>query len=166
MPPGVRRMALVAHVSCSVGWLGGVAASVALAVVGLTSGDGETVRAVHLALEPVGWFVLVPMSVASLLTGLVQSLGTAWGLFRHYWVLIKLLMNVAATGVLLLYMQTLTFLAGVARTTAPDGDLTGLRDPSPAVHGAAAVVLLLVATVLSVYKPRGLTAYGRRDAAR
>jgi hypothetical protein len=58
------------------------------------------------------WFVLVPLSLASLLTGLVQSLGTPWGLFRHYWVLFKLLINVLATIVLLMYMQTLTYLGG------------------------------------------------------
>jgi hypothetical protein len=162
MTPGVRRVALVTHVACSVGWLGAVVASVALAGAGLTSRDGQVVRSADVALELIGWYVLIPLSVASLLTGLLQSLGTVWALFRHYWVLIKLLMNVIATGVLLLYMQTLTYLADLARTTPPDGDLSRLRDPSPVVHGAAAVVLLLVATTLSVYKPRGLTSHGRR----
>jgi hypothetical protein len=37
-----------------------------------------------------------------------------------------------------------------------------LRDPSPVLHAGAALVLLLVATTLSVYKPRGLTRYGWR----
>jgi hypothetical protein len=146
---------LVAHVACSVGWLGAVVTSLALSVIGLTSNDGELVRAVYLTLAPLGWYVLVPLSVASLVTGLVQSLGTTWGLFRHYWVLIKLLMNLFATGVLLLYMGTLTALADRAEAAAPDSD--GLADPSPVLHSAAAVVLLLIATVLSIYKPRGMT---------
>ncbi len=74
-----------------------------------------------------GWFVLVPFSVASLLTGLTQALGTPWGLFRHYWVLIKLLINVVATIILLLYMQTLDELAGIAgRTASSAGDLSAL----------------------------------------
>ena len=154
MPPAVRRLMLVAHVACSVGWLGAVVTSLALSVIGLTSDDGELVRAVYLTLEPLGWYVLVPLSVASLATGLVQSLGTTWGLFRHYWVLIKLLMNLFAIGVLLLYMGTLTALADRAEAAAPDSD--GLADPSPVLHSAAAVVLLLIATVLSIYKPRGM----------
>ena len=162
MTPGARRVALVTHVACSVGWLGAVVASLALAGASLTNSDGEVARSASVVQELIGWHVLIPLSVASLLTGLLQSLGTVWGLFRHYWVLIKLLMNVIATGVLLLYMRTLTYLADLARTTAPDGDLDRLRDPSPVVHGAAAVVLLLVATTLSVYKPRGLTSHGRR----
>jgi len=121
------------------------------------------VRAAYLVMEPAGWFVLVPLSLASLLTGLVQSLGTTWGLFRHYWVLFKLLINVVATIVLLLYMQTLSYLAGLAaETTASTGDLSGLRSPSAVVHAGAALLLLLMATVLAVYKPRGMTRHGQR----
>ena len=111
-------------------------------------------------LEPLGWYALVPFSVASLATGLLQSLGTRWGLLRHYWVVVKLVMNVFGTAVLLLYMQTLTVLTDAARRLDGPGDLAPLRSPSPAVHAAAAIVLLTVALVLSIYKPRGLTAYG------
>jgi hypothetical protein len=163
MTPGLRRFALTAHVTCSVGWLGAVAGSLALAIVGLTSQDPQRVRAVYLTMEVTGWYVLVPFAFTSLLTGLVQALGTTWGLFRHYWVLVKLLMNVFATIVLLLYMQTLGSLADVAAATpTTTGDLSELRDPSPVLHAGAAVLLLLVATTLAVYKPRGLTRYGRR----
>jgi hypothetical protein len=143
--------------------LGAVAGSLALAVAGLTSQDSQVVRAAYLMLEKTGWFVLVPLSFASLLTGLVQSLGTRWGLFRHYWVLAKLLINVFATVILLLYMQTLGDLADLAKATPlPSSDVSGLRNPSPVVHAAVALLLLLVATTLSVYKPRGTTPYGRR----
>jgi hypothetical protein len=162
MGPGARRLGLVAHVGISVGWLGSVVTSMVLATIGLTSTDASLVRAVYPMLELVGWWALIPFSLASLLTGLVQSLGTSWGLFRHYWVVTKLVMNVFATAVLLLYMQTLTFLAEQARSTPAGADPTGLREPSPVLHAAGAVVLLLVALVLSVYKPRGLTTHGRR----
>jgi len=163
MTPRVTKLALTAHVTSSVGWLGAVACFLALSVVGLTSQDAQTVRAVYLVMEPTAWFVLVPLSVASLVTGLVQSPGTKWGLFRHYWVLFKLLMNLFATAVLLMYMQTLGYLAGMAAaTTLSSGDLSGLRSPSPALHAGLALLLLLVATVLAVYKPRGLTPYGWR----
>jgi len=111
----------------------------------------------------IGWYTLVPLSLASLLTGLVQSLGTKWGLFRHYWVLFKLLITVLSTIVLLMHMETLSYLSGVAaETTLSSGDLSGLRDPSPVLHAGAGLLLLLVAATLSVYKPRGMTRYGRR----
>ena len=156
----LRRFALTAHVVSSVGWLGAVAAFLGLAVVGLTSRDPATVRGAYLVMEPAARFVLVPLAFASLVTGIVQGLGTAWGLFRHYWVVFKLLINVFATIVLLTYMETFRFMADVARD--PSADLDTVRSPSPLLHAVAAVLLLLVATTLAVYKPRGSTPYGRR----
>ncbi len=160
MGPRLRKAALTAHVTSSVGWLGAVAAFLALAIVGLTSQDAQTVRAVYLAAEPLTWFLLLPFAFASLATGLVQSLGTAWGLFRHYWVIFKLVINVFAVTVLLLYTETVTFLAGVAADS--DADLRELQGPTFVLHSAAALLLLVAATLLAIFKPRGLTRYGRR----
>jgi len=161
--PGLRKFVLTAHVISSVGWLGAVAVFLALGVTGLTSPDTQVVRAVYLAMEPAGWSALVPLSLAALLTGIVQSLGTKWGLFRHYWVLVKLLITVVATIVLLLYMQTLGYLAEVAaEATSSGGDPGGLRSPSPVLHAGVGLLLLLVAATLSVYKPPGMTRYGQR----
>src|SRR5919199_21937 len=87
--------------------------------------------------------VLVPLAFASLLTGIVQSLGTTWGLFRHYWVLFKLLITVFATIVLLIYMETFRYMAGVA--SDPGADLAVVRNASPALHSALGLVVLLVA---------------------
>ena len=159
MPPPLRKFALTAHVTSSVGWLGAVVVFLALAVVGLTSQDAQTVRGAYLVMEPAAWFVLVPLAFASLLTGIVQSLGTMWGVFRHYWVLFKLLITVFATIVLLIYMQTFRFMAGVAAD--PSADLGVVRNASPALHSALGLLVLLVATVLAVYKPQGRTRYGQ-----
>ena len=162
MKAGVRKFALTAHVTSSVGWIGAVAGFLALALAGLTSHDDQTVRAAYLALELIGWFVIVPLSFVSPLTGLIQALGTTWGLFRHYWVLIKFLITIPATLLLLLHMQPVGHLARVvADTTLARGELAGLRIQLAADAGAA-VVVLLIATTLSIYKPRGMTSYGRR----
>jgi hypothetical protein len=159
--PAMRRACLVAHIAASVGWLGAIAASLALAVVALVTTDPAVTDAVYRVLEPLGWASLVPFSLAALATGVLQSLVSPWGLIRHYWVLIKLALNLFAVAVPLLYMQTL---AGLAR------DATGSGAPasslSPALHAAAAVVLLLIALVLSVYKPRGITGWGYRQRQR
>jgi len=160
MTPRLRKLALTAHIVSSVGWLGAVAGFLALAVAGLTSEDAQTVRAVYLAMDVTGSSVLVPLALASLLTGLVLSLGTRWGVFRHYWVLAKLLITILATGVLLLYTQTLGYLADRAADTTVA--VTALRSASPLLHAGVALVLLLVATTLAVYKPPGTTRYGWR----
>jgi uncharacterized membrane protein len=160
MTPRLRKFALTAHIASSVGWLGAIAAFLALAVVGLTSDDAQTVRGVYLVMEPAASFALVPLAFASLLTGLVQALGTTWGLFRHYWVVFKLVINLVSTIVLLIYLETFSSMARVAAD--PSADLGAVRNSSPVLHAAVALLLLLAATVLAVYKPRGMTPYGLR----
>jgi hypothetical protein len=160
MPPGVRKFALSAHVTCSVGWVGAVVVFLALAQIGLTSQDPQTVRGVYLVMEPAAWFVLAPLAFASLLTGIVMSLGTTWGLFRHYWVVFKLFITVFATTILMIYMGTFRYMAGVAAD--PGADLDLVRNASPRLHAVLALLVLLVALVLAIYKPRGLTPYGQR----
>lgn len=162
MSPALRKAALTAHVTASVGWLGSVLAFLALAVAGIAVEDEQQVRAAYLAMEVLGWAVLVPLAAATFVTGLVQSLGTSWGLIRHYWVLIKLVLTVAATTVLLLYTGTLTDLADAAAAPAVLGPSSPLPSASPVVHSAAALLVLFIAAVLSVYKPRGLTPHGWR----
>lgn len=158
MAPRHRKLALTGHVTFSVGWLGAVVAFLALALIGLTSENAQTVRGAYLVMEPAAWFVLVPLSFASLLTGIVGSLGTSWGLLRHYWVLFKLLINVVLTVVLLMYMETFRVMAAIAAD--PGADLDVVRNPSPVIHAGAALLLLVVAAGLAVFKPRGRTRYG------
>jgi hypothetical protein len=166
MTPRLRKFALTAHVTSSVGWLGAVAGFLALAVAGLTSKEAQTVRAAYIAMELTGRLVIIPFSLASLLTGVVQSLGTRWGLFRHYWVLVKLLITVLAILVLQLHMQPIGVVARAAVETAlSNADLRALRIQLMADAGSALLVLL-VATTLAVYKPRGMTPYGWRKQHR
>jgi hypothetical protein len=154
---------LTLHVMVSVGWLGGVAGAFALAIAGMTSQDVQLVRAAYLALELLSVYVLVPLSVASLVTGIVQSLGTTWGLFRHYWVLAKLLINLTATLVLVLETRAVGDLAAMAALPTLNGaNLAMLQTPDMVTHTAGGLGLLLLATVLAVYKPRGMTPYGLR----
>ena len=162
MSPRLRKFALTTHIVASVGWLGAVAAFLALAIVGVASDERQTVVSAYIAMEATGWFILVPLAIAALVSGLVQALGSKWGLFRHYWVLAKLLITVVATIVLLLYMQTLGTFADIAESTSSPADLDRLRSASPVLHASGALVLLLTAAGLSVYKPRGITRYGWR----
>jgi hypothetical protein len=157
MTPGLRKFALTVHVTSSIGLLGSIAAFLALAAAGLINPDALMVRASYLAMAMIARFVIVPLAFASLLTGLIQSLGTPWGLFRHYWVLVKLLLTVLATAVALI--DDAARLAG--ETTLSRGDLraAGLQ---LVVHAAGGLLILLIATGLSVYKPPGVTRYGWR----
>ena len=163
MTSRLRRLALTAHVAVSVGWLGAVAAVLALAIAGVSSNDPDTVRAVYVAMEVIAWFALVPLAAATLVTGLIESLTTKWGLVRHYWVITKLLITVVATIVLVLYTETLDYFADVAvLTTGAGRDFGVLRSPSAVLHAGVALCLLTTATALALFKPPGMTRFGRR----
>jgi hypothetical protein len=159
--PALRRFTLTTHVTSSVGWVGAVLVFLALAAIGLTSGDERTVRGAYLVMASAAWFVLVPLAHAALISGVALSLGTPWGLFRHYWVVLKLAITLFATVILLIYMGTFREMAGVAAD--PIVELGLVRNPSPLVHSVLALVLLVAATILGIYKPFGMTPYGRRS---
>jgi hypothetical protein len=165
MTPGLRKGALTAHVTASIGWFGAVAAFLVLALVGLTSQDAQLGRAAYLAMEVITRFVIVPLAVISLLTGVVSSLGTKWGLFRYYWVLLKLVITFVATLILLVHTQPIELLAGEAAKTAMLSTDLHQQQLLLVVASGAALVVLLVLTALSMYKPRGMTRYGQRTQA-
>ena len=155
--PRIRQLALTAHLTSSIGWIGAAFAFLALAVIGMTSGNELVVRGAYVVMDPAAWLVLVPLAFASLTTGVVISLITPWGLFRHYWVVFKLLVTAFATVVLLTYTTTFNQLASVAGDLAVP--IERVRNPSPVLHSVLAIVLLTIATVLAVYKPTGLTPF-------
>lgn len=159
MPPRVRRFALATHLTFSVGWIGAVVAYLALGVAAVSSQDAQTVRGAWIAMELTGWYVIVPLAVASLLTGLVMALGTKWGLFRYYWVLLAFALTTFATVVLLLHMPSVSSLADEARvaTGAKLEELGG-----DLFHPGLGLVVLLAIQVLNLYKPPGMTRYGWR----
>jgi hypothetical protein len=161
MTPRLRKFTLAVHITLAVGWIGAVAGYIALDVAAATSQDAQTLRSAYLAMELIAWYVIVPLALASLLTGLVMSLGTRWGLFRHYWVLISLLLTIIATVVLLVETQTISYFADIAADpTTSSADLRALGNTL--FHSVGGTVVLVMILVLNVYKPRGMTRYGWR----
>lgn len=157
MSPYVRKISLTAHVTASVGWVGALAVFLAHAIAGQVSDDARMVRATALAMGLTAWFVILPLSLASLTTGIVQALGTAWGLVRHYWVIFKLLLTVVATAVLLMKLGPIESLANAAIQPSFSGDkLLDLRT-SLTVHAAGGLLVLLATLVIAIFKPAGVT---------
>lgn len=162
MTAPLRKLALIVHIVSSVGWIGAAAAFLALAVVGLTSQDAQMTRATYPAMELIARFVIVPLAWASLLSGLIQGLGTVWGVFRYYWVLAKLSLTTFATIVLLQKTHLIGYAAErAAAIPLTSSDLHSAGAPL-VVHAAGGIGVLLITTTLSVYKPWGMTPYGRR----
>ena len=165
MTPRLRKLALVTHVTFSVGWFGAVVSYLALAVAGLVDRDAQMMRAAYLSMEFIGWFVINPFSLAALTSGLVQSLGTPWGLFRHWWIVAKFGLTIVAVLVLLRHMTAVSGVAQLAaEPTVADGELRA-HAIGLLLHPTGGLLVLLAAMLLSVIKPWGLTSYGRRSVA-
>jgi uncharacterized membrane protein len=160
---GVRKLVLLFHVTCSVGWFGAVLAFIPLAVAVVNSAEDDLARGAYLAADLLLRFVIVPLALASVVTGVLSSLVSARGLVRHYWVIAKLVLTVAATVVLLLQIEPIG--AAAERTAAPEGGpLPEAAGLSMLVHAIGGVVVLLAVTALAVYKPRGTTRFAARSA--
>src|SRR5262245_40896432 len=161
MTRGLRKFVLSAHITFAVGWLGAIAGFLALAIVGLKSQDVQTVRSSYLAMDLITRFVILPLSFAPLVTGPILSLGTPWGLFRHYWILAKLLITILSTIILLIHLQPISYLSEVSA----NGTLSSAAYPvqlQMVIASTAALIALLMANILAVYKPKGMTRYGWR----
>jgi hypothetical protein len=142
MPPPLRKFTLATHLTLSVGWIGAVAAYLALDVATAASQDPQRLRAAYLGMDLLARDVIVPLALGSLLTGLVMAVGTRWGMVRHYWVLISLLLTTMATLVLLDSMRAISFLAAVAAAPTTSGEqLRAL--PSTLVRSVGGMVVLL-----------------------
>jgi hypothetical protein len=163
MSPALRKFALIVHLTASVGWIGAVVAYLALVIAAMNSPDDQMVSATGIAMKLIGWYVIIPLALASLLTGLIMSLGTKWGLFRHYWVIFSLILTLIAVGILLQHMHPASFLVGAA-ADPHSADVSRLRSglPSELLHSGVGLLVLVVVQVLNVYKPRGVTPYGWR----
>ena len=161
MTRGLRKFVLSAHITFAVSWLGAVAGFLALAIAGLTSPDTQIVRSAYLAMELITRFVIVPLSFAPLITGPILSLGTPWGLFRHYWILVKLVITLLSTLILLVHIQPINYLAAAAANGTLSTADSGLQ-VQMVVASALALIALLVTNFLAVYKPKGMTPYGWR----
>ncbi|WP_175411314.1 DUF2269 domain-containing protein [Streptomyces sp. TRM64462] len=148
----VRRALLVFHVAVSVSWLGLSLGLLALGVTAYTTADTSLTEAAYRAMKVFADWLLLPIALATLVSGLVLSLGTPWGLARHRWVWTKFWLTLAtATATVFALRPEIAHAAGAG---VPDSSLVA----APLVSTSA----YLFMTVVSVLKPWGLTRRGRR----
>ncbi|MEU1623966.1 DUF2269 domain-containing protein [Streptomyces sp. NPDC020096] len=149
-----RRAVLVLHVAVSVGWLGLAVALLTLGITGAVSHDPRIVDAVYRSMRIFADWLVIPVSLLSLLSGLALSLGTHWGLARHRWVYTKFWLTLAATAASIFALRTVIGQAADAVTAGapvPDGGRDLVVGPSVALS------LYVFITAISVLKPWGRT---------
>jgi hypothetical protein len=154
----------VAHVTTSVALIGAVAAFLILAIAGVT-GSPPLAAAAYPAMRAITWFLIMPLALSSLVIGLLESVGTSWGLYRHYWVVWKLVITVVAVAVLIVQLRSIDSIAIAAAGGVLAGTDLIQQRVSLIVHSTGGIIVLLLPVLLSVYKPRGTTRYWRRRIA-
>ena len=147
-----RRLLVLVHLVVSLVWMGGGAANVVLGLTARLDPDGGlAAQQAHVAVHVLDLWLVIPAAFSALVTGLLLSWLTPWGFARHWWVLVKLVLTV---GVIVFS----TFGVGVwVELLLQHPRSPGWYPTALVAGGLANLVAFLVMTVLSHYKPRGLT---------
>lgn len=155
MTSHVRKLVLIGHLVSSLGWIGALLVFLAHALASWGTRDAQVARAAAISMDLSAWFVILPLALSTLVTGVAQALGTPWGLSRHYWVVFKLALTIVATAVLLAKLGPISELARTAApATSSRPELADLRT-SMVLHAIGGLVVLIAAAVLGVFKPEG-----------
>ncbi|MBM7052651.1 DUF2269 domain-containing protein [Streptomyces durocortorensis] len=149
----VRRGLLVAHVAVSVSWLGLTAGLLTLGITAFATGDPATAGAATRAMKIFGDWLVIPLALLALVSGLVLALGTPWGLARHRWVWTKFWLTLITTGLSIFSLRP-----GIDAAAAAGGAV----DINLVIAPSVATATYLFITAISVLKPWGLTRRGRR----
>jgi hypothetical protein len=142
-----RNVVLTVHIVVSVGLLGDSAGFLAVAIRRSLSNDPAMIESSHELLGMFALFFGIPLSFLTLITGVALGMGTRFGVFRHGWVIAKLVLIVTVIIV------GATVLRPVLSDDAGADSGSGML-----IAGAAYdVVALTAATALAVFKPRRRT---------
>lgn len=154
----VRRGVLVVHVVASAGWLGLTLGLLALSLTAFTTGAPSVVEASYRSMKVFTDWLVLPIALATLLSGLALSLGTPWGLARHRWVVTKFWLTLATTVASVLLLRP-----GVDSAAAAAASGRSVLEPRDLVMGpVVSLAAYVFMTALSVLKPWGPTRRGRR----
>jgi hypothetical protein len=163
--PRWRNLLLIIHIAVAVGVLGADIVLLTLGITGLASRDPELIRAGYLAMGVLAEAVLLPLALAAPITGVLLGLGTRWGLTRHWWVILKLVLTIGLATAAVFVLRPALNRAAAQALLVPMAELpiTGIGPTGVAVTLAPlGALLVLISTVtLAVFKPWGQTRFQR-----
>ncbi|MFJ9692761.1 DUF2269 domain-containing protein [Kitasatospora sp. NPDC101183] len=159
LSPAARKYAVIAHIVSSVGWLGLMLCLLTLGATGLLTDSADTLRSAYRAMPLLGDVLVLPLSLLALLTGLVLSLGTPWGLFRYRWVAVKFWLTLAAATASIFALTTRLHEAARLAARHPTGTIAdmdlGFTRYNVVIIPSIALTVYVTCVVLSVLKPSG-----------
>ncbi|GAB2741187.1 DUF2269 domain-containing protein [Kitasatospora kifunensis] len=164
LSPTARKAAVILHVISSVSWLALMLCLLTLGTAGLTTRDAETLRSAYRAMQLLGGVLILPLSLLTLVSGLILSLGTPWGLFRFRWISTKFWLTLAAAAASLFAFTARLNEAAHVVAQHPTGPISamnlGFIRYNLVIIPAVALIVYTSNVVLSVVKP-----WGRRTSS-
>lgn len=143
-----RKLLLTVHVVAAVSLIGTDLALLALGIAGVRGADPQTV---YPAASHVASWLVAPLVVVALGTGIAQAVLSQWGLLRYWWVTIKLATTVVFTGIV--WFVLVPRLAASADAAAAAQTFTDAERLPLSVVPAVAVTVLVFLVGLAIYKP-------------
>jgi len=158
--PSARKLLLSIHVIVTGAWLGSVVVNLVLLIHAAVTTEPALARSVYSVMDRLVTEVMPPLAASTLLTGILLGLGTQWGILLHYWVATKLALSVAVVliGNAVIDRWVEQLLDTAQSSQIPPRGTTWIMLLAATV---LSVAMLVMASVLSTYKPWGRTARGR-----
>lgn len=160
----VRKGFLVAHIVSAGAWIGLDVVMAVLVFTAMLTDSTATAATCYQALRLVAVWPLLIASLVCLASGVVLGLGSKYGLVRYWWVAVKLVLNVLLTTLGVVALRPGVDEAAVYGRLLAAGEATG-PVPDLVYPPIVSPLCLLIAVVLSVYKPWGRTRSAASGAA-
>ncbi len=159
LPRRVRRATVFVHVLVAIAWVGVDLVVGALSLTGLRTEDPRTMATAYTAIGMFAVPLMLALGLLTLATGVTLSLGTRYGLLRHWWVVVKLVANLVLTVLVVVALRpVLAEATAQAATVDPSlpGRLARVR-VDLVFPPLVSTTTLLAAAWLGWYKPWGTT---------
>jgi hypothetical protein len=161
-----RRGILVVHLAGSIGWLGLYAALVVIGIVGLSTDDPVTFRSFFVVDGVLATYLMPVLSLLALVTGIVLAAGTSWGLFRHWWVVVSLVITTLMTAAVLIFLVAQMRDLAAQAAHLPDATIMTVMSKERLkllIAPTAGFILLVFLTGMNVHKPWGRVGARRQE---
>lgn len=98
LPQTARKSIVVVHVVVSVSWLALMLCLLTLGMTALATNNADTLRTAYRAMGMLGNVLIIPLSLLTLVSGVMLALATPWGLFRAVGVGVLVLPDLLRSG--------------------------------------------------------------------
>jgi hypothetical protein len=161
-----RQAVLTVHLISSLGWIGADLGLLVLAITASANGTPRVGQGACVALAFLATWITAPVSVIALISGVLLSMATKWGVFRYTWVVVSLVLNALMVLLVVFALGPLyrgaEHLVLAAPATSPVADILGGRRFELMAPPCVAFVVLTGVTIINVYKPWGRFGWPRR----